>query len=479
MPVTPAGLRWNEEVDIGVVGAGACGLAAAHAASGNRLRVTVWERAREPGGTTALGGGCLAAAGSRLQREAGITDSADDFYADIMARNGRRSDPALTRRLCELSGELVDWLTDGVGLDLTLLRLAGDPGHRRPRLHAPGDRNGQAMVEAMAGQAIRRGARLRLVTPVLHLWTDVDGGVLGVQIKSPKRSATNVRCHKLLLATDGFGANSTLVAQHVAEAASLTYAGAATSTGDAVLWGGDAGAAQRDMGAYYAHPYATVGANLPVPWDVFGAGAILVNQLGERFMNEMSAPASAVPAICSQPGRIAYVIFGSATLKEACGADAYFAHRIAPRAVRRAEDAAGLAAQFQIGAEALVKTVAAYNDACRAGNDSFGRTQLGSGLEPPLHGIRVSPALFATQGGLVVDTDARVLRPDGTPVPNLYAGGSAGGGLAGPGGDGYLLGTGLLCAFGLGRLAGMHAATAVCADRAAATAVTPSDVPDA
>lgn len=480
MPVAPAGLRWHEEADIGVVGAGACGLAAAHAAVGDDMRVSVWERAKEPGGNTALSTGCLAGAGSRLQRDAGVTDSADDFYDDVMARNRQRSDRALTHRLCELSGGLVDWLAGQLELDLMFLRQTGDPGHRRPRLHAPASRDGQAMVNTLAGLAMRRGVKLRLVTPVLHLWTDVDGGVLGVQIKSPKRSATNVRCHALVLATDGFAANSTLLAQHVAEATGFTYAGAATSTGDALLWGADADAAQRDLGAYYAYPYATVGANAPVPWDFVRAGAILVNQRGERFMNEMLDPASAVATVCAQPGRIAYMIFGSAALKAVSADDVYFAHRIAPRAVRRGDDAAALAAQFQIGAEALARTIATFNGGRVTGNDVFGRTEGGPSLEPPLHGIRVSPALFTTLGGLTVDSDARVLRPDGTPVPNLYAGGTAASGLAGPAGDGYLLGTGLLCAFGLGRLAGAHAAGTLRTRRAAANpGPPPADAPSA
>src|SRR5690606_1763305 len=80
-----------------------------------------------------------------------------------------------------------------------------------------------------------------------------------------------------------------------------------------------------------------------------------------------------------------------------------------------------------------------------------------SRLRPPLHAVRVTGALFHTQGGLVVDGDGRVLRPDGTALPNLYAGGGAAVGLSGPTVDGYLSGNGLLTAVVLGRLAGRHA----------------------
>ena len=67
--------------------------------------------------------------------------------------------------------------------------------------------------------------------------------------------------------------------------------------------------------------------------------------------------------------------------------------------------------------------------------------------------------LFHTQGGLVIDENARVLRADGTPLPNLFAGGGAACGLSGPDVEGYLSGNGLLTAVTLGRIAGRAAAT--------------------
>ncbi|MBL8645385.1 MAG: FAD-binding protein, partial [Rhodospirillaceae bacterium] len=79
-------------------------------------------------------------------------------------------------------------------------------------------------------------------------------------------------------------------------------------------------------------------------------------------------------------------------------------------------------------------------------------------LAPPYKAVKVSGALFHTQGGLVVDKDARVLRPDKSPLPNLFAGGGAARGISGPGNSGYLAGNGLLAATALGRLAGMAAA---------------------
>ena len=80
-------------------------------------------------------------------------------------------------------------------------------------------------------------------------------------------------------------------------------------------------------------------------------------------------------------------------------------------------------------------------------------------MRAPYACVRVEPALFHTQGGLVVDEHARVVRPDRSPLPGLYAAGGAAIGISGHGADGYLAGNGLLSALGLSFLAAEHAAS--------------------
>jgi fumarate reductase flavoprotein subunit len=79
-------------------------------------------------------------------------------------------------------------------------------------------------------------------------------------------------------------------------------------------------------------------------------------------------------------------------------------------------------------------------------------------LEPPFYGIKVTGSLFHTQGGLTVNTEARVLRQDGSAFVNLFAAGGAAAGLSGSADWGYLSGNGLLTAVALGRIAGLTAA---------------------
>ena len=82
-------------------------------------------------------------------------------------------------------------------------------------------------------------------------------------------------------------------------------------------------------------------------------------------------------------------------------------------------------------------------------------------LKAPFCAIRVTGALFHTQGGLMIDGNARIVDMHGQPLPNLYAGGGAACGVSGKKVSGYLSGNGLLNAVALGRVAGQHAASRI------------------
>jgi fumarate reductase flavoprotein subunit len=79
-------------------------------------------------------------------------------------------------------------------------------------------------------------------------------------------------------------------------------------------------------------------------------------------------------------------------------------------------------------------------------------------LMAPFHAIRVTGALFHTQGGLDINAQCQVLRPDGTCLPNLLAAGGAARGVSGDAVWGYLSGNGLLSAIAGGYIAAHTAA---------------------
>jgi fumarate reductase flavoprotein subunit len=467
MPTASSEPRWHDHVDIGIVGAGGCGLAAALAAAQPDLKIVVWERAKVPGGNTALTDGAIPAAGTRFQRDNGLIDTAEDFAQDVFGRNGGQSDSALTHRICSVSATLIEWLADQIGVGFELERFMRRTGHRQYRMHAVESHTGSALVDRLVARiGKQRSVTLRLGTPVLDLWQQPDGSVVGLQIKLPKKSPTNVRCQTLILACDGFGANGELVGQHCPAIAGAAYAGVATEMGDALRWGTALHAAFDHLDSFHAHPTVAVGSNYVLPSTLIGLGAIIVNQDGKRFVNEAGDLAVVAEHVRRQPGHLAYEIFDARILKIAEQHDPRFEHEIVPRTLRRAADIPDLAKQFQLDAQALMATIEEYNAIAGRAPDAFGRVIEGEPMIPPLYGARITGALLATQGGLRIDTSARVLRADGTPIPNLYAGGGAAVGLSGPGGEGYLPGMGLLCALAWGKIAGEEAARAVLATRA-------------
>jgi fumarate reductase flavoprotein subunit len=139
----------------------------------------------------------------------------------------------------------------------------------------------------------------------------------------------------------------------------------------------------------------------------------------------------------------------------------HFKDTIASGALRCSGSPEELAAGFRLDPARLRATLEDYNAGMLRGEDRFGRKAFGKPLQAPYYGAKVTGALAHTQGGLKVDIHARVLRPDGTAIPNLYAGGGTAAGISGDGPDGYLSGNGLLSALGFGLIAGEHAAAAI------------------
>ena len=123
----------------------------------------------------------------------------------------------------------------------------------------------------------------------------------------------------------------------------------------------------------------------------------------------------------------------------------------------KAETPEELAGKLGVDAEGLTQTIRDCNErAVRGDKDPFGRV-LPQPLAPPYYGIKVTVALYHTQGGLKVNADGQVQRADGSVIPNFYAGGGVAVGVSGKGLEGYLPGNGLLASLGLGMIAAEHA----------------------
>ncbi|MFN3143772.1 MAG: FAD-binding protein [Paracoccaceae bacterium] len=182
-------------------------------------------------------------------------------------------------------------------------------------------------------------------------------------------------------------------------------------------------------------------------------GGVQVNAGGRRFWNEAQGYSEAARAVMAQPGGVAWAIFDD-RIAGIARQFADFQAAEAQGAIRRADTVEGLAQALGLPADALAETLAAA-EAARGGADAFGRSFAGlPPLTPPYCGVKVTGALFHTQGGLEVTETANAIRADGTPMQSLFAAGGAAVGVSGSGDAGYLSGNGLLSAVVLGRIAG-------------------------
>ncbi|MEQ8816962.1 MAG: FAD-binding protein [Thalassobaculum sp.] len=448
------------DTDLLVVGAGACGLAAAIAAHDAGIQVAVVEKLDRPGGNSSLSTGSVPGAGSRYQREAGIEDSPDRMVADLQAVAGPHDADPLTRLMAAQSAPLVEWLIDGLGARMRLITEYRHVGHSVPRLHAPNSRRGQDLVDDLLRFVAERGIPLAVGNPVEDLLVE-DGAVVGARI-----GGEPIRAGKLLLSTNGFAGDRDLVRRWCPEIAGAEYFGARGSTGEAVRWGERVGAALGNMAAYQGYAAVAYPQGSLLSWTTVEKGGILVGADGRRFGNEDAGYSGYAPVVMGQ-GEFAWAVYDR-RIHDVAMLEEEYAEMAAMGGVRWGGTAEAVATAAGVDPAGLAATVAAYN-AAAAGrrDDPFGRTHFNlAPLTGELGIVKVKPGLFHTQGGLMVDDHARVLRPDGTPVPNLFAGGGAAAGISGrEGAGGYASGNGLLTALGLGRIAGLRAAEEVRARR--------------
>jgi fumarate reductase flavoprotein subunit len=458
----PREARFDVSVPVLIVGAGACGGTAALAAHERGAAVMLLERDAVPRGNTALSGGQIPAAGTRLQRAAGIDDTPEILAEDLIRKARGQNDAALARHVARESAHTVEWLIDVHGVPLSVVDDFRYPGHSRHHMHATPGRYGVELIVALLESLARAKIDVVVSAAVTDLFADEGGRVHGVRVMRPDGSTDDVGCRALILACNGFGGNPAMVRRYIPEMAEAHYHGHEGNTGDAVRWGVALGAAVADMGSFQGHGAVTTPHHIHIGWPAITEGGFQVNVHGERFSDENAGYSEQALNVMRQPGGVAWTIFD-----ERCDRVAVqiHAHQLAQEAgavhtVASVREAARLVGCPE---DALARTVRGVETMARGERrDPFGRDFTGHPpLHPPYRVARVTGALFHTQGGLVVDTQARVLRPDGIPLPNLFAGGGAARGLSGPADWGYLSGSGLLMATTLGRLAGESAAALV------------------
>lgn len=446
-------------VPVLVIGGGACGLTAALTLKDAGVDCAVLERDAAPQGSTALSSGFIPACGTRWQRDIGVRDSVELLSADVQRKNHGEARPDIVNAVATASGPALEWLADAHGIPFHVLEGFLYPGHGVARMHAVPEKTGAGLIGRLTIAAEKAGVDLVTHAHVTALYAMDDKRIAGVRVARPDGSVEDIGCDALILACNGYGGNRAMVKQYIPEIADAEYAGHTGNQGDAVRWGQQLGAACADMGAYQGHgSWATPHGQL-VTWALMIEGGVQVNAQGRRFWNEHEGYSEASQHVIAQPGRFAWNVYDQRLHNLGLTFPDY-AELVKTDAIREAYSSAALAAQLQMPVSGFCETIAEV-EAMQLGQrkDPYGRDfRARPMLQAPYYAVKVTGALFHTQGGLEIDTQTRVLDTTGAPLPNLFAGGGAARGLSGAHVWGYLSGNGLLTAVSQGRIAGLAAA---------------------
>lgn len=454
--------HFDASSDVLIIGAGAAGLVAALAAREAGATPLVIERDPLPRGSTALSAGLIPAAGTRFQQALGIADTPEAFAADILAKSGGEADPTIVKRVSHEIGGILEWLADRHGLPFDVIANFTYPGHGACRMHGLPSRSGLELMDRLRQAAEQAGIDLLTSAAVETLVTDDAGRVIGVVAARPDGRRESIGAGAIILACNGYGGNPDLVARHVPEIAGAAWFGHPGNQGEALLWGEALGAATRHLSGYQGHGSVAEPHGILITWATITEGGFQVNLSGDRFANEQRGYSEQAAAVNAQSGGMAWTIFDERIAAIARQFED-FRQAEAQGAILSADTISDLAHRARLPAAALEAAFAEVEGLKRQGGvDVFGRSFAGvPPLRAPYCAVRVKGALFHTQGGLVVDVDGRVLRPEGTALPNLFAAGGAACGVSGSTAAGYLSGNGLLTALALGFLAGRAAARQV------------------
>lgn len=458
--------------DVIIVGAGSAGLPAAIRAAERGARVLHLEADYRIGGTLHWSSGQISAAGTRLQKQHGITDSPDEHYRDAQRIAHGRIDPVVLRLFVEHAAPTIDWLMD-LGFEPAPGTPVAGEAHEAysTRRYLWGANEGRSILEALRPayeRLVQRGRiDLRLQHRLTGLLTDARGAVAGVHASLPGGEAEFLG-RNVVLASGGYAANPELWAELTPKVPLCSYVNPYSR--------GDGLAAARALGApvdgseKFLCTFAGVledprdprsGTFLPLSpgkrkiWEIF------VNAAGRRFMQEDHPSIDyRERALLRQRGMAMHIVFDQGIFDNASPLSlgpvvAYRAKFGRHPAYVKAKTLAELAGKLGVPTSNLRRTVAEYNRAVERGEDRrWGKDFLIRKIEKaPFYAIRAQGITVLSPAGLRVDRQLRVLGASGRPIRNLYAAGEILG-FGRTSGDAFVGGLSLTPALAFGKLLG-------------------------
>ena len=415
-----------KETDVVVIGAGGAGLTSAIAAHEKGVKVILIEKTELLGGNTNYATGGINAAGTRIQKAAGIEDSPELFYEDTMKGGKNKNNKELVKVLTKNSAGIVDWLVER-GVDISEVTYSG--GQSVKRIHRPtgGVAVGPVVVSGLSKTAENEKIDIRKGTKAIAL-VKAKNRIVGVKVREIDGKEYTIKAKAVIVATGGFGANAKMVEKYNPKLKGFGSTNNPAIVGDGIIMVEKVGGVLVDMKEIQTHPTVVHKKTNMITESVRGEGAILVNRDGKRFIDELETRDVVSKAILEQKGASAFLIFNQDIRENLKAADGYVKKGFAVEGTLEE-----IATKIGVDAKTLKATLDKYNEAVRTQKDlEFNKTKFARELlGDKFYVIEVSPAVHHTMGGVRINTNAEVLGKNGRPIKGLYAAGEVTGGIHG------------------------------------------------
>ena len=362
----------------------------------------------------------------------GYFDSVELMELDTMIGGKGINDPELVETLCENSADAIDWLDEH---GITLHNVSSFGGASVKRIHRPVNAEGKTvsvgsyMIPLLQENCEKAGVKMMLDTTATEILTDANGAAVGVKATGASGETVTVNAKAVVLATGGFGANLDMVVKYKPELKGFMTTNAPGIQGQGIEMAQAIGAATVDMDQIQIHPTVEANTAALITEGLRGDGAILINEEGQRFIDEVGTRDVVSAAEIAQTGSYSWLVVDQAMVDASSVIQGY----IKKGYTVTGETYEELGKAMGVDAAAFAETMDKWNGYVEAKNDpDFGRTSFANPLNTaPYYAVKVTAGVHHTMGGLKINANTEVLNEKGEVIPGLFAAGEVTGGVHG------------------------------------------------
>ena len=362
----------------------------------------------------------------------GYFDSVELMELDTMIGGKGINDPELVETLCANSADAIDWLDEH---GITLHNVSSFGGASVKRIHRPVNAEGKTvsvgsyMIPLLEENCEKAGVKMMLDTTATEILTDANGAAVGVKATGASGETVTVNAKAVVLATGGFGANLDMVVKYKPELKGFMTTNAPGIQGQGIEMAQAIGAATVDMDQIQIHPTVEANTAALITEGLRGDGAILINEEGQRFIDEVGTRDVVSAAEIAQTGSYSWLVVDQAMTDNSSVIQGYIKKGYTVTGATYEE----LGKAMGVDAAAFAETMEKWNGYVEAKNDpDFGRTSFANPLNTaPYYAVKVTAGVHHTMGGLKINANTEVLNEKGEVIPGLFAAGEVTGGVHG------------------------------------------------